>query len=276
VNNKRSIASEIVCWRPEAKKLVFLKEKPTAGFWDRQWQNNIHETSITQSRRNRYWLRLLTRYLPDKTSRILEGGCGYGHLVDAMNCWGYRVTGVDFASKTVERIKEIMPHLDIRLGDVRALNFEDGYFDGYLSAGVIEHFWEGYEDVMQEMRRILRPGGYAFVCFPCISRLDKLKILCAGYKNVVGSDMPEDFYQFGLDIDAVRKDFERAGFRCVRINRRNGWLGLKRLWPMSETIHEALIRGSQKKYLVKLFTAATNRLLAPLCGHSVLLVLKKQ
>ncbi len=193
-----------------------------------------------------------------------------------MNYWGYRVTGVDFASETVERVKEIVPHLDIQLSDVRALNFEDGYFDTYLSSGVIEHFWEGYKDTMQEMRRILRHGGYAFVCFPCISRLDKLKIVCSGYKEFVGSDMPQNFYQFGLDINAVKKDFERAGFRCLHMNRKNGWLGLKRVWPASETIDEALIRSSQNRRLVKLFTAATNRLLAPLCGHSALLVFKKQ
>jgi 2-polyprenyl-3-methyl-5-hydroxy-6-metoxy-1,4-benzoquinol methylase len=82
----------------------------------------------------------LKKYLPYKNNRILEGGCGDGHLVDAMNYWGYKVVGVDFAPKTVAKIKEVMPGLDVRLGDVQALDFEDEYFDGYWSMGVIEHF----------------------------------------------------------------------------------------------------------------------------------------
>lgn len=265
-----------ICWWPEAGKLVFLKEKATPEFWDRKWQTQDWKKEITHSRNNIYWAHILKKYLPDKNSRILEGGCGTGHIVDAMDYWGYQAIGVDFASETVAKIKEAMPNLDVRCGDVRALDFEDDYFDSYWSAGIIEHFWEGYDNILKEMNRVLKVGGNAFVSFPCVSRLDRLKVFFSGYKKFTGVDMPDNFYQFGLNVNAVKKDFERAGFECLSIRRRDGWEGLKRLWPGSERISSALRRWSKKCFIVRLFKEGMNYAMAPLCGHGALLVLRKQ
>ena len=96
-------------WWPEARELIFLKEEATPEYWHRQWRAEDWKTEITWSRTSRYWSRLLKRYLPDNNSRILEGGCGNGHLVDAMNYWGHRSIGVDFAEETVDMINEAMP-----------------------------------------------------------------------------------------------------------------------------------------------------------------------
>ena len=265
----------LVYWWPEAKKLVFLKEEATPEFWDRQWQTENWKKKITSSRKSRYWSGILKKYLPDKKSRILEGGCGYGHIVDAMDHWGYQAIGVDFAPETVAKVKEVMPNLDVRCGDVKTLDFEDNYFDGYWSLGVIEHFWEGYDDILREMWRVLRPGGYAFVIFPCISRLDRLKISFSGYEKFKGSDKPNDFFQFGLDINSVRKDFENAGFQCVRIRRRNGLWGLKRLLPAFGPLYYFMMDLGDKSRAITLLNKVMYFLLAPLCAHSALLVLRK-
>ena len=263
-------------WWPEQRTLVFLKEKATPEFWDQKWQTEDWRRKITQSRNSWSWFAILRKYLPNKNSRILEGGCGCGHLVDAMDYWGYQATGVDFAPETVAKIKEVMPHLDVHCGDVRALKYENDYFDGYWSLGVIEHFWNGYNDILKEMKRVLKTGGYVFVAFPCISRLDRIKIFFLGYNKFAGGDMPNSFYQFALDVSTVRKDFEHAGFQCVRIRRQNGWDGLKRLWPALEPVLDALIRLSCKSRPIKLFKMVLSILMAPLCGHSVMLVLRKR
>lgn len=275
MSSKQQKKEGSIYWWPEAGKLVFLKEKATPEFWDRKWQTQDWKKKITRSRNSIYRARILKKYLPDKNSRILEGGCGNGNIVDAMDYWGYQVIGVDFASETVAKIKEVMPNLDVRYSDVMALDFEDDYFDGYWSVGVIEHFGEGYDDVLKEMNRVLKIGGYAFVSFPCISRLDRLKIFFSGYKKFTSVDMPDNFYQFGLDVKNVRKDFEDAGFQCLTMRRRQGWEGLKRLWPFSERIHSALLKLSKKSFIVRLFKGGLNYAMAPLCGHGVLLVLRK-
>jgi SAM-dependent methyltransferase len=83
--------------------------------------------------------------LPDEKGLILEGGCGIGQMVHAFKWQGYNAVGIDFARRTIKRVKVAVPELDIRFGDVRNLPFRDGEIAGYWSFGVIEHFWEGYE-----------------------------------------------------------------------------------------------------------------------------------
>lgn len=270
------MSSKIIRWWPEGEKLIFLGEKATADFWDRRWQSEDWVEAITKSRNSRYWSGILKRYLPNRRSVVLEGGCGHGHLVDAMTFWGYEAIGVDFAATTIDKIKEVMPHLDVRYGDVRALDFEDEYFDGYWSLGVIEHFWEGYVAIVSEMNRVLKVGGYAFVTFPCISVLDRLRIFVGGYKRFCGTAMPETFYQFALDVRSVKEVFCRIGFECVHTQWREGLLGVERLWPKWQKIYGKLTALRRKSRAVRLFNACVSFALAPLCGHTVLLVLRKR
>lgn len=270
------MSSNIIYWWPEGGKLIFLGEKATPNFWDQRWQSEDWKKTITCARKGRYWSGILNRYLPDKSSRILEGGCGDGHLVDAMMHWGYKAIGVDFAAATIKKIKEVMPTLDVRHGDVRKLDFEDGYFDGYWSLGVIEHFWEGYEAIVSEMNRVLKVGGYAFVTFPGISVLDKLRILVGGYKQFCETVMPELFYQFGLEIQSVKEVFWQMGFEHIRTRWTGGLLGIARFWPGWRKINNKLTLLRRKNEVAKLLCFTVSFALAPLCGHVALLVFRKQ
>ena len=68
---------------------------------------------------------------------------------------GYRTIGMDFAPKTVESLKHHRPEVCQVLGDVRNLSLENESVDGYWSLGVIEHFYEGFDKIIQESYRIL-------------------------------------------------------------------------------------------------------------------------
>jgi len=54
----------------------------------------------------------------------------------------------------------------VKVGDIRKLNFPDGYFDAYYSGGVIEHFEDGIAPQLGEAHRVLKEGGYFFVTVP--------------------------------------------------------------------------------------------------------------
>jgi len=169
-----------------------------------------------------------------------------------------------------------MPELDVRYGDVRHLEFEDGFFDGYCSLGVIEHFWDGYSETVAEIHRLLRQGGYVFLTFPSITPLDRLKILFGGYKRFQQEHMPDDFYQFALDVNSVKRDIEKVGFDFVSLRRLGGLLGLERLLPVFKSTNVSLNQLSQRSRVVKLLIYGLSIILAPLCGHSVLLVMRKR
>lgn len=274
VFQKEDHKTSIFFWR-DRQRLVFLGKEPSPSFWDEWWENEDLKKAIRRSRKSRYWQGFLSKYLPEKNSRILEGGCGDGHLVDAMKYWGYASTGVDFAASTVEKINEAVPDLDVRCGDVRKLDFEDGYFDGYLSLGVIEHFWEGYESILSEMNRVLKPGGYVFLSFPSISMLDKLQIVTGRYKLFHETEKPSSFYQFGLDNKTVKNDFLQMGFEYITSQRKNGLLGVERFCPNFKKVNQKLRCWSQKTKVMRILYYATTLFLSPLCGHSVLIVFRK-
>src|SRR5690348_15394954 len=66
--------------------------------------------------------------------RILDIGCGYGHLGSFLAQRGFRVTGVDYPGISHS------PDLDFISGDLdRGLPPLDGPFDFILCADVLEH-----------------------------------------------------------------------------------------------------------------------------------------
>jgi ubiquinone/menaquinone biosynthesis C-methylase UbiE len=60
-------------------------------------------------------------------------------------------------------------HLETRHMDAKQLEFEDGSFDAVFSLSSIEHFgsWADIRRSAEEMGRVLRPGGAAFIVTEC-------------------------------------------------------------------------------------------------------------
>lgn len=142
----------------ENKGLVLVQQKATSKYWDQHWQTSDFAKKITSGKDN-VFLRKFTRKLLEPGTKILEGGCGIGQNVYGLKHLGYDVCGVDFAKKTIKRIKETFPELKVSIQDVRRLAFPDNFFGGYWSLGVIEHSWNGYSKILNEARRVIKPGG---------------------------------------------------------------------------------------------------------------------
>ncbi len=254
------------------KALIFIDKNATPDFWDEQWTTDHLKKEITGTRSSQFWLGLVRAYLPENAV-VLEGGCGIGHLVDALNFWGYKAIGIDFAEKTVNRVKSIQPDMNIMYGDVRHLPFADNTFDGYFSLGVIEHFWEGYGSILNEMKRVLKPGGHLFLSVPCISRMDVLFLLLNRYAVYDQDEKPCDFYQYALDIQSVRKTFEKEGFVCKKSMRRSGLFGISHIHPaVGSCFNYIRSRIPFKKTLSRCLSF----FLSPVTSHSVLFVFQKQ
>lgn len=96
--------------------------------------------------------------------RCLDWGCGLGHFAYLLRKEGLDVTACDVNPNIRPVIYEEQKIDIILLEDDVALPFEDASFDIVTSCGVLEH---APEDVgsMNEINRILRPGGLFFVSF---------------------------------------------------------------------------------------------------------------
>jgi SAM-dependent methyltransferase len=258
----------------DRKKLAFFSQKATASFWDQHWQTDELKKIITKKKNDGIFVPSVQRWLP-VGSRVLEGGCGQGRLVYMLDINGYVSIGLDYATDTLEKIGKSVSELVLTAGDVRSLPFANGSIDGYVSVGVIEHFWEGYHEIIMEMKRVLRQDGFLFLSFPYLSPLRRWKSALGAYKQCTLSEIDSkdsaNFYQFALDMKSVVNDVESYGFL---LKDKCGYDGLKGFkdeltWfrPMLQGIYDGKRLYRYRKIIDKLFI--------PFASHCVMLVFQK-
>jgi len=256
-------------------RLIYIGEASNPDFWDKHWDKNTIEKMYPKKiSKFDYVVNTTKKYLPEK-SLILEGGCGTGQQVFKLQQSGYEAIGIDYAEKTIETVKKAKPELDIRLGDVRKLDFPDNYFDGCWSFGVIEHFFNGYDEILNEMQRVIKPAGYLFITFPYMSRLRKIKSRKGKYPIWTNSEQEtENFYQFALDAKKVIADLEKTGFELIEKQHLSGIKGLK---DEVKFLKNPLQKIYDSRSFFGLVTSKIiSDLFAPFAAHSILLILRKK
>jgi len=256
----------------ESKRLILLEQKATPEFWNKHWQTDEIRKKVKAGQNNWFIKNLLKKFLKPG-AKILEGGCGIGQNVYGLNKWGYKAYGVDFAKETIEKVKAVFPELILSAQDVRNLDFPDNFFDGYWSLGIIEHFWEGYDEILKEAKRVIKPGGYLFLTFPYMSPLRKLKARLGFYKIFRKNFRNNNFYEFILDSNKVRKEVEKYGFKLCLKYPFDATKGIKDeislLRPILQKIYNSQsILAKGLRFLVSL-------LFSKIAGHSILLVFRK-
>lgn len=259
-------------------QLLYFKQNSTPDFWDEHWKtHSIHDhlkKTISRHSKN-LTVRHTQKYLPPK-SMILEGGCGIGGNVAALITAGYEVIGIDYAERTVEAIRNTGIPIDVRKGDVRQLDFSDNFFDGYWSLGVIEHFFDGYEPIIEEAARVLRPGGFLFLTFPAMSRVRKLKAFLKLYPaiNHITEEEMQHFYQFALHPQGVMDSLTEFDFEIIDSFYWDATKGLKDeiyiFKPLLQSIYDNKFPKSS------FFKKTINKYLSSFCGHCICQTYQKQ
>lgn len=257
----------------QTQRILYFEKKADEEFWDAQWQQ-LASSTFKNPPRNRNTVNVTRRYLP-VGAHLLEGGCGLGQIVYALDKAGFLTHGIDFAPKVVESINKHWPHLNVTCGDVRNLPYEDSSYDGYWSIGVIEHFTEGYDDIAQEMRRVLRSGGYLFLSFPSFNQFRQARARRGQYSRLdEGSQDMAHFYQYALDPQDVQGRFERLGFELME------HIGISSLLGLSEDLRfVAVAQNLLQKFRVRFGTVismAMDLVIGRYAGHSCLLILRKK
>lgn len=223
-------------------RLVYLAQGVSAEFWDEVWNREKLKNVYTDVLPHRHYILQTTRtYLPIGAT-VLEGGCGLAQYSYFLGRMGYKTIALDYAEKTIDFLKENMPQVNPILGDVRSLSLEDGSLDGYWSIGVIEHFYEGHLDILKEMRRVIKTGGYLFLTFPTLSWVRKLKIRMGIFPAWQDGMKTDHFYQFALDHQFVRRELEEVGFEIVSSTGIDGLKGMRDEIPYAREIMNGLYK----------------------------------
>lgn len=94
-------------------------------------------------------------------NRVLEIGCGQGHLTKRLADRGIDITGID-ANPNASHVSHSERVVYMR---VEALEFEDGLFDSVIGVHSIEHIPD-LKGTFAEVARVLKPGGTALFIYP--------------------------------------------------------------------------------------------------------------
>jgi len=144
--------------------------------------NPAEFANIAALEENFWWFRGMRRILfrlldpiaeSHKFARVLEAGCGTGHLSRMLEQrYGWKMTPLDLAPEGLEWGRQLGVQRMVQ-GDITALPFADSSFDALVSMDVIVHLPLGQEHKpFGEFIRVLRPGGMLILR---VSALDILK-----------------------------------------------------------------------------------------------------
>ncbi|MCL1692210.1 MAG: class I SAM-dependent methyltransferase [Actinomycetia bacterium] len=98
----------------------------------------------------------------EEKTRLLEVGAGSGHSAAFFVAEAFTVVATDLSPGNVARCRA--KGLDARVGDFYDLDFPDGSFDAIWAMSCLMHVPDAdLPDVLDEMARVLVPGGIAMV-----------------------------------------------------------------------------------------------------------------
>jgi len=97
--------------------------------------------------------------------KLLDIGCGTGHLLKIADERGLDTYGVDISEEGVVIAKRISPHSHIRVGRGEYLEYPDSFFDYIVCIGALEHFLD-MEKGIREMVRVAKSGARFCIVVP--------------------------------------------------------------------------------------------------------------
>lgn len=152
--------------------------------------------------------------------RVLDAGCGSGRNLIYFLRNGYEVFGVDQSEESILEVRKLAsvlaPHLGVdnfRVEPVERMSFASDTFDVVLSSAVL-HFArneERWQAMMNEMWRVLRPGGIFFARLAStIGMEDEIKLIEGRRFH-----LPDGSDRFLVDEAMLRRVTATAGGKFI-------------------------------------------------------------
>lgn len=182
--------------------------------------------------------------------RLLDAGCGTGGMLARLGDWETR--GCDLSAEAVELCRE-RGLRQVIVSSVHEMPFEDGFFDAVLALDVLYHAQVDPARALDEMRRVLGPGGLLIVNVPAFECL-----------RGAHDDAVEGARRYRLQ--ALLRQLVAHGFDAVEAYYWNAWLflplWLRRLTSSAEAGDLSLPPAWLNRLLVRI-----GRVDAVLCRH---------
>lgn len=147
--------------------------------------------------------------------RVLDLGCGGGFMSEALARRGARVVGVDPCAELLDVARSHALSsgfsIDYREGEGEAVPLEDASVDRVVCVDVLEHV-RSLPRVLEEARRVLRPGGLFF--FDTINRNWIARLLAVHVAEDALGMLPRGTHDPSRFVRPreLQRELERCGF----------------------------------------------------------------
>ncbi|MGH8924960.1 MAG: class I SAM-dependent methyltransferase [Acidimicrobiia bacterium] len=157
---------------------------------------------------------------PKPGDRVLDVGCGRGHVVGALRSLGVMAEGIDLNPNAAE--VATVPH--VKTMSATSLEHDEGYFDAVVSFHAVEHIPD-VDAAIGEMARVVRPGGKVLLIYPAepVRGLYAIPTAVIIHRNPFKA---RQVHLHKLNPDRVEELLRSAGLTPLRSERR--------LWPSPE------------------------------------------
>lgn len=151
-----------------------LKQHEQDGMWNHIQTQNTNAFDLSYPR-----LRFLAKRCAPET-RVLNIGVGSGYLEELLLRRGVDVHALDPSAASIERLRGKLPSGDrAKQGYGQAIPFDSGYFDTVIMTEVLEHLPDDVlHPTLDEVRRVLKPGGLFTGTVPYREDLDANEVIC--------------------------------------------------------------------------------------------------
>jgi cyclopropane fatty-acyl-phospholipid synthase-like methyltransferase len=192
----------------------------------------------------REYVHIADRIAAEQLGPVLDWGCGWGQISHLLLERGVEVESYEYREADHLRVTRLTTFPDVEAsvsGDPIVLPYPDDQFAAVLSCGVLEHV-QYPESSLEELHRVLRPGGRFFV-YKLPNRFSYLELIARVAGLYYHGSLPNDRV---YDRRRVLDLMTRYGFRVDALRRTNmlpltiaGALATRhadRIWRWNQTL----------------------------------------
>lgn len=162
-----------------------------------------------------FYMENVEKYI--QTGRMLDIGCGNGHLLEAAKKRGWSVCGYDVDSKSTSVVAQRL-EIEVASGNFFSCDFGQEKFDLVTMHQVLEHL-KAPNEYLQRIRSLLNDGGYFFVAVPNIrsasNRLKRFLEVTGVRRKNIGKYYDTSHHILYFEPATLLRLLEKHGFQVV-------------------------------------------------------------
>jgi len=202
--------------------LIYLSPRPSEAEVQQFYSKNSYHNSLINDPQVQQWHRRRAERQINEVERfcgrgrILDVVCSTGIFLETARQRGWETLGVELSSYTSEYARKAYG-LSVITGTLKSAEFPSGFFDVVTLWSVLEHLLDP-SDTLQEIRRILRDGGFLFIFCPNIDGLFP-QITRILFGKTIGfweaDNIPYHIYEFSKQ--ALGKLLRKTTFKIIEL-----------------------------------------------------------